>query len=387
MEATMSGYLQPELLSEIFSKLPSKTLLRFQCVSISIRAMIIDPTFVLAHHNWSASNQRGYLMELISTDHQTLTLSCLDDQKFFVSETLMKVPADLPNFFNISTCCFQSLFSFTGLTIEEEQIIPCTYLCNPSIRVYKKLPDSSSFSDLGINSIYNYECLCGLGFDSHTNDYKLIQIICESLGNAFQNVYRMNRVYSLNKSSWRSCTNQSEKLLHDFSPLFTTWSTSLNLNGVFYWVSYCDDSEIILKFSIMRFSFCDETFRKIELPSSYDGKEIHYLDIHIGSFEESLALFIGNSSVRLWVLNQVSEGGGIGSSWTSKFNVYLAGTYLAWPISFGLNKNHLLFVGRHNRILYVWDVKKQKCEGFITDDVTDVFSYSESLVLLNHGRI
>ena len=268
----MSGYFPCEILFEIFYKLPSKTLVRFQCLSKSIQAMITDPTFISMHHNWSARNHSGYMLIRNRHHHhqhgREETISCFScfDQKFSFSENLIKVDdPDLQgvDINTIGNSC-DGLFCLTNKKTKyelENQVveIPCVYLWNPSIRIVKKLPEShseSSFTHKDCTPIRIINSLCGVGFDTQNSDHKVMQIIYTISRGPNNNNYSfdtMSRVYSLRTNSWRwlECD-----LPYDTVPLNAHACTS-SINGSLYW---------IIPQCIMSFSFSDEIFRKITLP-------------------------------------------------------------------------------------------------------------------------
>ena len=139
----------------------------------------------------------------------------------------------------------------------------------------------------------------------------------------------------------------------------------------------------------MSFSFSDEIFRKIILPfddntSTSEGERL--CGVIIGSMKKSLALFVqSGESMNVWLMKELSEGG-IGS-WTKKFIVNVENCKV-WPINFGLDSKLILMRG-FEKSLELWDLEKQTFEGFDVDedDDVDVYTYSDSLVLLNQGGI
>ncbi|KAF3438606.1 hypothetical protein FNV43_RR21369 [Rhamnella rubrinervis] len=266
----------------------------------------------------------------------------------------------------------------TNYQLEQEDVeIPCIYLWNPSIRIVKKLPESfseSPFTQKDCTPIRIMNSLCGVGFDTQNNDHKVIQIIYKISRGPNSTYDTMSRVYSMRPNSWRwlECNPP-----YDTVPLNAETFTS-SINGSLYW---------IIPQCIMNFSFSNEIFQKITLPFDENTNTTESKGLCgtiVGSIEKSLTLFVQrDKSVCVWLMKGLSEGG-IGS-WTKKFTIKVENCKV-WPINFGLDGKILLMRG-FETILELWDLEKQTFEGFDIDedDDVDVYTYSDSLVLLHQG--
>ncbi|KAF3437966.1 hypothetical protein FNV43_RR20722 [Rhamnella rubrinervis] len=165
-----------ELMFDIFSRLPSKTLARSKCESKSVRAMIAGPIFVSMHDDRSVSNCSGCIMQFIR-NNQTCVSSF--NEEFAISNDFMiKLPDD-DNFQGDNDIII--IGSSNGLLCFTRKGLPLrTYLWYPSMTVAKKLPHPF-VTDLGLDgqdwsSSFH---LTGFGFDRESDDYKLVQIIFE----------------------------------------------------------------------------------------------------------------------------------------------------------------------------------------------------------------
>ncbi|XP_059288388.1 F-box/kelch-repeat protein At3g23880-like [Lycium ferocissimum] len=122
-----------ELIVEILSRLPVKTLLKFRCVSKSWLALIRSPEFVKTHLNVSAKNK--------DYTHHRLVLT----------ETI-------------------NLFSSFNIQYMDTDLV----LWNPSIRLFKNLPDSGP----SVTGDYHFDsCIYGFGYDESNDDYKVVGVL------------------------------------------------------------------------------------------------------------------------------------------------------------------------------------------------------------------
>ncbi|CAB4278136.1 unnamed protein product [Prunus armeniaca] len=158
-----------DIIPEILSRLPVKSLCRFRCISKSWLSLIADPDFVKRHLNKAIKskdifNQRR---RLIFTDESH---------------------SELPN--NWAFLVFHS----NGLLLCQLYYWDL-YLVNPATRESKKLPQ---IPDVG--EAYYFD-LFGFGFDHSSGDYKVVMLSYLEGGIMFS-------VYTLKTGSWRMIQTQ-----------------------------------------------------------------------------------------------------------------------------------------------------------------------------------
>lgn len=306
----------------------------------------------------------------------------------------------------------------------EGQLSPSTYLWNPSIRVTKKLPASWNISlrpDQRRRRLVKVSLICGLGFDTQTNDYKVFQRRRAMIMDENDRFVCSNHLYSLKTNSWKMIDTDSDQNTYDDYRGFRPNSTSFK--GAVYWIGdktkynsiqnagENDFDDLYERLIIMWFDFCEEKFGRARLPKKLRGK-----NIKIGSLKDSLALFVfydirrvAPLNVDVWVMNKDMKAGDddhqYSMSWVKQLSVRfpsLGGSLIFPPFNIGLNGDEILaskfgqFESWFDRVtkfyleLVVYDVKKQAIREVDThiqgkSHVREVFPYSESLLLLNNG--
>ena len=165
----MSDYLPEEVVQEILNRLPVKSLIRFRCVSKSWNSLITASSFINSHLTRSLS--------LVPNSNTLVVRSCTASESKVV-ESYNFIHDDnnddslLNPFQNIefSSSSFCKLIGYAnGLfcLYEQDRYV----LWNPSIRKCFTLPKSSLTLIRG-----HHYCRSAFGFDSLSNDYKVVTI-------------------------------------------------------------------------------------------------------------------------------------------------------------------------------------------------------------------
>ncbi|CAL9022329.1 unnamed protein product, partial [Prunus brigantina] len=208
-----------DIIPEILSRLPVKSLCRFRCVSKSWRSLITDPDFVKMHLNKAIENEDIFNQRrrLIFTNLSTRLLCSLNLDEFLsnnnkflnnnndavVDNYLGKdndnhidnihadddvlVPTDLHHICKLPNYWVFLLFHSNGLLL-------CLlhsgdfYLVNPATRESKKLAEMPDYIK------GHYSSCVGFGFDHSSSDYKVV-MLCLGGGIMFN-------VYTLKTGSW-----------------------------------------------------------------------------------------------------------------------------------------------------------------------------------------
>ncbi|KAK9285575.1 hypothetical protein L1049_024770 [Liquidambar formosana] len=182
-------YTPQEVLTEIFTRLPIKSLLRCTSVCKSWYSLIKNPSFITTHLN---SNTSPLLLLRHCTENYEEDRYSLH----FDNDTLdLYSKLDCP--FKSFTGYFKIVGYCHGLLCLSDCHIEPTFLWNPSIRVYVTLPKPSvTFGSHGPHTV-----VLGFGFDSLTNDYKVVRIV--SIDSNGVRYSQEVEVYTLSTGAWR----------------------------------------------------------------------------------------------------------------------------------------------------------------------------------------
>ncbi|MCD7458883.1 hypothetical protein HAX54_039478 [Datura stramonium] len=288
-------FLPTEVIFEILSRLPVKSLLKFKSVSKSWLSLISSPEFIKSHLNLSANNKEytnHRLMLRISQPEYNLKecpLKSLFYDEYVIEESNLE---DYP--MKNSSISFSIEGSVNGLiclATEEKEL----FLWNPSIRKYKRLPDFRT-------KFMNANCFTyGFGYDEIHSDYKIVRVF-----NLWKD-FEVN-IYSLKNDSWRriDCSHNVVGLTNSgkFVNGKLHWATTTHLGFKEGW-------------SITSFDLADEKWRKVERP--YYGEEGDGI-LMLGVLGSDLCMICNNpttNQVDVWAMKEY----GVKESWIKMFTV------------------------------------------------------------------
>ncbi|TXG64924.1 hypothetical protein EZV62_011918 [Acer yangbiense] len=228
----MSSNCPPDLIIDILSYLPIRSLYRFKCVSKSWSILIIQPRFVKLH---LARNRR---------------------QKFllFNDASLCHVDPETSLLQQEPTSSYRPRISWV---FESSDGLFCTkmsnppdhdfFIYNPSTREYKKIPYMESEESF----IMKFNNLYGFGYVESMDDYKFVKIDIER---------RIVQIFSLRNNSWKTikCDFPFNGINRQLCwPLH--WEYGVPLNGAIHWVvDYYDrehNSPQIVAFDLVKEKF------------------------------------------------------------------------------------------------------------------------------------
>ncbi|PHT70991.1 hypothetical protein T459_26095 [Capsicum annuum] len=260
---------QDDIIMEILYRLPVRDLFQFKCVSKLWNALISDPHFV-NKHLYRAKNdphsQKLLIYQRSLTDPTTSIYSCP------LSSSLQQLLIKTPD------------ISYGTPSTRESILLPQPIF-----------PVQTGYS-------------LGLGYDSTSGDYKILNICSHSHGSKVP-----GEILSLKSGSWRTIDNHPrgiENLLH------CSGSALALVNDAFHWVcisgNYFEDSRA---FSLVSFSISKEVYADIPLPEQLLRLEGN---IGIGVSEldgmlcaHSICEHLRKRTFKLWVLKDY----GVNESW------------------------------------------------------------------------
>ncbi|GMI79444.1 hypothetical protein like AT3G06240 [Hibiscus trionum] len=371
----MSDYMPEEVILKILNRLPVKSLLRFRSVCKSWNSLISHPSFISAHLQASLSNNNTPFLLIWSIergiDRGRDNYSLHYDNDGFGKFRQLRFPLfdGVSGSSVVGSCngliCLQLYTPGDGLKF---------VLWNPLIQKYISLPRLTFFEadDLGI----------GFGFDSRTNDYKLIIVGFMGDYGSVANLY----LFSLNQNCWKEVTAILPN--YSFEPLYRRQLPFAN--GAVHWFGYKENNAGVCNYVILGFDLSSEATFVINLPESLTGFcpcELPIMKYGESSIAASLTQVFGELH-ELWVMKEY----GVVESWTKvlTFTSHIQSRRI--PRLLGFRKNGEVLMEVDNGKMTSFELNLQKIEPHAvegvevaTTPITHEASYVESLVLLDKG--
>ncbi|KDP42189.1 hypothetical protein JCGZ_02919 [Jatropha curcas] len=248
--------LPPEIIVDIFLKLPVKPLLRFRCLSKSMCSTIDDSDFIKAHLNRSIETNTHKKLILFGHTKTSTVISGIYavDLSDGLKESVKLDNSLNHGRFSVIDCC-SGLFLLLEPRIINSLNTVKLVLWNPFTKRYKRLTDppvesSSMFKPLQQYS-YRYFDSFGLGYDAARNDHKVVRILYEKPKEVW--------IYSLRSDSWRKVEDWCQIALGVMG---------MFVNGVMYFEG--ENLE-----NIVSFDFATEKFSIMPFPEGYEKSCSH----------------------------------------------------------------------------------------------------------------
>ncbi|KAL2530263.1 F-box/kelch-repeat protein [Forsythia ovata] len=277
-----------EIIMEILSRLPVKSLIKFRSVSKSWLSLISRTQFAKAHLEISIKKNKG--------EPDSLAFGC-------TSETGVKLRScNLDSFMNDlkyinaaeiygdtvlnSLWMIGSINGLICLSVRPSEI----FLWNPSIRKSKKLPPSGfTYGQFSFISTY------GFGYDKVNDDYKVV----ETYG--FTNDSCMYiadvKIYSLRSNSW--------KQIEGWPGAYVAGSNTVFVDGSFHWPGRSKRPWFITSLNL-----ATEMYHEVPLPR-YNVDALS--ELMVGVLRGCLCLFCNYTThLDVWMMQEY----GVGESWT-----------------------------------------------------------------------
>ncbi|XP_058203814.1 F-box/kelch-repeat protein At3g23880-like [Rhododendron vialii] len=301
--------LPPEIIFEVLSRLPVKSLLRFKCVSKSWRSLISQPEFVKAHHSLASVNTDYthhrllliYFKSYPRVDFKSCSLYSVVNEK---SDTAVDLDCPVSVYHNttwVVGCCYGLVCFVAGKEVS---------IWNPSTRKSKRLPD--------VEMVNHYLKTYGFGYDESVDDFKVVGFFCDPRNSGHEVEVR---VYTLRTDSWRRTKGFLGHLPPHVSQAF--------VSGALHWFSRGNGSRVIVSFDLLK-----ETFGEVAEPDYQDGLHPARLDALNGCL---CILRTFKDFLDVWVMKEY----GTRESWTKLVVIpYVSGPYyvcfpLLWTSKIG----------------------------------------------------
>ncbi|XP_021283012.1 putative F-box protein At2g02030 [Herrania umbratica] len=390
-----NNYWPEDLLLSILATLPTKSLLRFKCVSMHWRSLIINPYFIEQHletqqkkdypHLIFAARASGTVLDMIfESMHMVLESMAIVDVEVGDEEGTKIRKGLKQNYSNISHLpCFGYFMSNScdGIICFFGMINVFVY--NPGTREFRTVKmQKKGFSPVYSGSIdffdriFPKDFFVGFGRDQVTNECKIIRLFTPKEENPIHEC----EVFTLSSdagASWRG--------LGEVAYFIRAAQLPVYLNGALHWildVRHANPSEVIVSFDLHA-----EKFQAISHPSCFSEVSDRRMLERMGllSLRSSLCLVEGSykgppAQLNIWIMNQ-SNG-----IWEKMFSINWGlmtdGIALAFPIA--ELKDGTFLVLRSGRNLHIFDPESQSDSEVLIqhEKFVNYYAYPESLVPL-----
>ncbi|PWA76164.1 F-box domain-containing protein [Artemisia annua] len=293
-------------LFDILSKLPSKSLLRFRCVSKLWREYIDDSYFVSIHDKQVIEDPTPVLFYIKDSElEKTVCFHTLESDT--ISTHVLKAKTKVPVFefvakkplYEFGPCLTEFVCSCNGLVLietdetddQDETDMPNFTVIHPINKqcyVLPKLP----------LRLFNRGS-CGLGFDSSTNTFKMV---CVYNPHTYWKRDQCIMVHVFGTNSWRE--------IPKVPPNYHMYGEAIFAHGCLHWFSYDDHKEEDGARQVIWFDVKNEEFGSIKPPKTIskpsERKFYHPLNDHLVNLDDQVGYF-DSKTTKVWVLNHKKE--------------------------------------------------------------------------------
>lgn len=369
----MAEYLPPELIVDILSMLPSKSLLRFRSVCKSWRSLISSSDFSLTHfHNFNQQNSRNLVRCCLWTEKKEAYTVHFNDQHLTL-DTPIEFPFNLHRddygtiFFTMIGCCNGVVCLYNERSKRNEIL-----LWNPSIRRKFTLGPPNCKQELTL--------VFGFGYCKMSHDYKVVTL-------AYDRSNLIDRpdveIYSVKTAIWQAVSFPQDfpcyHILSDCSQVF--------FNGSVHWlaadlgISHC---------SILTLDMSTNLFGEIQLPDylvhySSVGVTLMVVGDSLGVIYSNRPSAVGSSTYKIWAMKEYKNP----NSWTMIYDVHYPDTDLGRPLKLRQNGDLITESRRCNLTIYNRQTGCYIVDGCCSKGVKlwsiSIDRYQESLALLDVG--
>ncbi|CAI9091170.1 OLC1v1026124C1 [Oldenlandia corymbosa var. corymbosa] len=341
-----------ELLVEILSRLPARSLGKFKCVSKSWLSLFSTPQFIKAHLAIASGLDDYSHRSLIFTVLPPNTSAHLKRCSAAISTGILEVtdidyPMKSPDksFWTVGACN-----GLVCVTVDEKYL----FLWNPCTKKFKNLPD------IDVELKHGFYMMYGFGYDELHDDYKVVRIFCSFVGVAFETEVNL---YSLKNNSWSR--------IGDFKGGIPLMDSAHYVNGNLHWAASTG-----LVWNIVSLDLAKLTYGEMERPSFEDCLDYWAIGVLGGCL--SVLYEFAQKGVDVWVMKVYGDK----DSWTKIVTVpyldYPDKLGCSWPVCL-LKNGEILLVIHSVLVLYCPKSKKFRWYPQI-NGLEEVSMFVESLI-------
>ncbi|KAM7522691.1 hypothetical protein LguiA_012593 [Lonicera macranthoides] len=347
-----------DVVADILSRLPVKSLLRFRCVSNQWRALIGSVDFINLHLNRAKNNTT--IIRKGCESLYSINLDSLDN-----AVTLNYRQLNLNEQSILATKIVGSCNGLLCLNNSEKYI----FLWNPATRKYRKSPVSRV--RLGFQFV-----AFGFGYDDVSDDYKVVRMVQFYEEDAKHSFRSEVSIYSMKPDSWRR--------IGDFPYYFTYERVSGVLaSGALHWVVTRNRSSS--ENLIVAFDLRTEEYRLVPQPQYLDKKFHMNVDVLGGCL--CVLCHVDLLYAEMWVM----ENYGVEKSWTKLISVAQAEVINSFdvllPVAYSKSREQVLLLQDFRRFIW-YDLTTKRVVNIEIDGMPYYYDSSVcfgSLVRLRGG--
>ncbi|PNY16317.1 F-box protein [Trifolium pratense] len=304
-EKVISSYIPDEISYSILSKLPLKSLKRFECVQKSWSLLFENQHFMNIRNNFLSYNDPSSLILRVFKNRDELFYSFSGER--FENKVKLDWSNSCENYI-FGSRSINGTFCLHG-SVHDSHIV----LWTPATQTRKLLPHSVAESffipdEADVSFLYHVQ---GFGYDRVINDYKVIRYVAISVDSypedqdQLEDLYcdHLWEIYSLTSNSWR-------KLHVDNDMPYTVQcygDTQVYMDGMCHWL--CENEQCLVSFY-----FSNEEFFITPIPSDVDDW------FNLAVLNESIALISYHTKTTTLHISILGEFG-MKESWTKLFTV------------------------------------------------------------------
>ncbi|KAI3457105.1 hypothetical protein Pfo_013768 [Paulownia fortunei] len=282
----MSDYLPQEVLINILTRLPPKSLIKFRCVSKSWNSLISSPYFISLHtqqavlSNSHTSPTYHFIVRRYSKNQKAEIYSVYSDSNEFHEQNNIRIENP---FRNVTRFYYRIVGSSNGVLCLSDDLFGHTHLIflwNPLIRRKVTLP----LPKATFESTWPCMCVLGFGFDVKNDDYKVVRVAYAQVDYGYS-VPPKVEVYALRARNWRGISGKFPRSwMVDYF-----WSQAF-VNGNVHWVAYRSKArQAEVENLIIVFDMSNEVFDELQLPGTL-ANELPF-NLNTAILEQSLAIY------------------------------------------------------------------------------------------------
>ena len=334
--------LLPELIFKILLLLPVDTLLRCKSVCKEWYELMTNETFVKSH--------LALKNKCLFYKNRDVLNTCRVNELLMpnpISKTSIHNPLIVDDFVRLvgSANGLLCLVQLEGISIYN----PTTRMCN---RVYGGF----------VAPVRYYQVSYGFGYDSHTNDYKVV---------AIRKSNNQVKVYSLNTGIWKKVGHFPDAYLLD---------DGVFLNGCIHWLDHLPNNLP----NIVSFDLQKETYSQISHPRYDEGENMLDLGV-LGDRLCMLSSYDQKAETDIWVM----QAYGRHDSWTKSLTIKYIEDHDGWTRfgkTYWMSNDGKILVQFGHRVFLYDSYDSSFTFANETDGCEWVCSFDESLVApTGHG--